>query len=67
MGGAAAFADGPDDQALAAADVAGSEDAGDAAHVIVVDLHVAALVFGQTELLDGAGVFGVDETQGQQA
>src|SRR3712207_7433070 len=38
-GGLPALADGPDDQALAAAHVAGGEDAGDAALVVVADLH----------------------------
>src|ERR1022692_538122 len=33
-GGVAAFGDGPDDQGLAAAHVAGGEDAGDGGHVV---------------------------------
>ena len=67
MRGLAPFADGPDDQALAAADVAGGEDAGEAGGVVLVALHVAARVELQAQLADRAVVFGVDKAQGQQA
>src|SRR6266516_4805934 len=53
-GGLPALADGPDDQALAAAHVAGGEDAGDAAHVLLVHFHFAAPVEPQPHLLDRA-------------
>src|SRR5580693_1315058 len=61
------FADGPDDQALAAADVAGGEDAGKAGGVVPVALYVAASVEFQAQLSDGAIVFGVNKAQGEQA
>src|SRR5258706_14201544 len=63
----AAFGDGPDYEGLAAADVAGGEDAGDVGHVIGVDLDVAAAVFFEVQLVDGAGVLGVDEAEGEEA
>ena len=50
-----------------AAHVAGGEDAGNAGGVIVVALHVAARVELQAQLADRAVVFGVDETERQQA
>ena len=67
MGGTSAFADGPDNQALAAAHVTGGEDAGDAAHVVVVDLDISPVVFLQPELVDRAGMLGVEEAHRQQA
>ena len=51
-GGFAAFGDGPDDQRLAAAHVAGGEDSWDRAHVVRVRGDIAARVEIDAELLD---------------
>src|SRR3954467_5609696 len=67
MSRAAAFADGPDDEALAAAHVAGGEDAVEGCHIISVDLHVAAGVFLEAKLVNWAGVLGADEALRKQA
>src|SRR5690606_11955292 len=67
MGGAAAFADGPDDEALPATDIPRREDAGDAGHVVLVDHHVAAGVELQAQLADGAFGLGAEEAQRQEA
>src|SRR4051812_26495604 len=67
VGGAAAFADRPHDQALPAAGVAGGEDAGDAGHVVVVDDDVAALVELELELRDRAVGLWAEEAHGQEA
>src|SRR5688500_10312443 len=66
-GGLAAFADGPDDERLTAADVAGGEHAGHARHVILVRDHVAAVVELQAELADRAVLFGAEEAEGEEA
>src|SRR5208337_813936 len=50
--GFAAFGDGPDNQRLAAAHIAGGEYAGNARHVIGVGRHVAARVERHAELLN---------------
>src|SRR5690348_3552502 len=63
----ATLTDGPDDEGLAAAHIAGGEDAGDAGHVVVVHHDVAAGVELEAKLLDGAWVLGADEAHGQQA
>src|SRR4051812_8293620 len=65
-GGGAALVDGPDDQALAAAAVAGGEDAGEAGRVLAGrSFGVAALVALDAELLD-QGVFGTEEAHGEE-
>ncbi len=48
--GLAAFADGPDDERLPSADVAGGEHAGHAGHVVLVGDHVPASVELEAEL-----------------
>ena len=65
-GGFAAFGDGPDDQRLAAAHVAGGEDAGDGGHVVGVGSNVAAAVERHAQLLDGAVLRGSGEAHGEQ-
>ena len=49
-GGSAAVGDGPDDERLAAFDVAGGEDTGDVRHLISMDRNEAFRVQGQPEL-----------------
>ena len=66
MGGAAAFTDGPDDEALAAAHVAGAEDAVEVCHVVFIDGDIAAGVFLEVELLDRAGMLGMDKAHRQK-
>ncbi len=66
-GGLAAFADGPDDEALSAANVAGGKDAGDAGGVVFVAGDIAAGIELEPKLADGAVVLGVDEAEGEQA
>src|SRR5690606_29542147 len=65
-GGGAAFVDGPDDEALAAAAIAGGEDAGEVGRVdVVVGLDVAARVGVEGERLE-QGLLGSEEAHGQQ-
>jgi hypothetical protein len=65
-GGAAAFVDGPDDQALAATHVARREHAGDAGGVLaVLGPGVAARVAFDAELGEQL-VFGAEEAHGQE-
>ena len=64
---AAPFADGPDDQALPAAHVACGEDSGDAGHVVLVHLYVAARIKLEPELPDRAIMLGADKAQRQEA
>src|ERR1035437_760465 len=66
-GGAAAFVDGPDDEGLAAAAVAGGEDVGDVGFEFsVFGLVVGAGVEFDAEL-GGDGVLGPKETHGEEA
>src|SRR5438067_2520023 len=52
--GLAAFADSPNYEGLAAADVAGGEDSGGGGHVVLVDFDVAAAILFQSQLIDRA-------------
>ena len=66
-GGAAAFVEGPHDEALAAAAVAGSEDAGDALGVFFeVGFHVAARVALDAERVEQR-LLGSEKTDGVPA
>src|SRR5204862_3510331 len=56
-----AFADGPDDQRLAASHIACREDAGDVGHLLRVGRDVAALVDFNAELLQHSLPFGSEE------
>ena len=61
------FGDGPDDERLAAAGVAGDEDALGVGHVVAVAGHVAAAVEVGADLLGDPGRLGAGEAQGQEA
>ena len=64
--GFAAFCDGPDDERLTAAHIAGSEDAVDRGHVVGVGGDVAALVESDAKLLDHAVLDGTEEAHGEK-
>src|SRR4051812_17745847 len=65
-GGFAAFVDGPDDERLTAAQVAGGEDAFQAGHVVAAGLHVAARIELEAELLDRPALLGAQKAHGQE-
>jgi len=65
-GGGPAFGDSPNYQGLAPRHVAAGEYAGDAGHLVLVHLHVAAPVQRHAQVGKHALVFGVQETHGQQ-
>ena len=64
-GGFASFRDGPDNEGLAAAHIAGGKDAFDGGHVVGVGGDVAAAVESDAELLDHARADGAEEAHGQ--
>ena len=64
--GRPSLGDGPHDERLPAARVAGDEDAGDRGHVVVVALDVRALVEVDAELLHQARPLRAEEAHGQQ-